>query len=368
MTAAPRLAGVATATDRSPVATARALAAELLEPAAQQVDASVVRREVVDRLGLAGLLGLSGPRAYGGAEAPAAVRREVTEVLAGACGATWFVTAQHQLPLAVLAASTQQGMRERWLRPLCTGGALAGVAIAHVRRPGPPAVTATRTAGGWRFDGTVGWMTAWGLCDVFLLGGLSPDGEVVLALLDAHEAHGLRASPPLRLLAMQATSTVVLELDGLQVDSARVLDVVDAAGWLVADRAKTANVSPAVFGLHTAVLRHLLATARRREDDSALALAAALRDESDALRERAYALIDDVPAGELLDERLRVRSAALELGVRAATALVVETGGSAMSLDHPAQRLLREAGFLLVQAQTPPVRAATLQRLGGRAA
>jgi len=49
--------------------------------------------------------------------------------------------------------------------------------------------------------------------------------------------------------------------------------------------------------------------------------------------------------------------------VRSATALVTATGGSAMSLDSAAQRHLREAAFMLVQAQTGPVREATLQRL-----
>jgi hypothetical protein len=56
----------------------------------------------------------------------------------------------------------------------------------------------------------------------------------------------------------------------------------------------------------------------------------------------------------------------LELVVRAATALVTATGGSAMSLDAAPQRLAREALFQLVQAQTAPVREATLRQLARR--
>ena len=78
---------------------------------------------------------------------------------------------------------------------------------------------------------------------------------------------------------------------------------------------------------------------------------------------QAYALIDHVPADEQIDDRLALRAEALELLVRSATALVTATGGSAMAIGAAPQRRLREAGFMLVQAQTGPVREATLQRL-----
>ncbi|NEC75773.1 acyl-CoA dehydrogenase, partial [Streptomyces rochei] len=47
----------------------------------------------------------------------------------------------------------------------------------------------------------------------------------------------------------------------------------------------------------------------------------------------------------------------------ATTAAVVAGGGRATSLDSPAQRLAREAMFLLVQGQTAPVRRAHLAAL-----
>ena len=50
------------------------------------------------------------------------------------------------------------------------------------------------------------------------------------------------------------------------------------------------------------------------------------------------------------------------------TALVAALGGSAMERAHPAQRLAREALFYVVQAQSADGRAATLDRLAGRAA
>jgi uncharacterized protein YbaA (DUF1428 family) len=352
-----------TATSTPPVELARSIADELLRPAAQEVDRTVVPRSHLDAWGRAGLLGLAGPASYGGGGAPAHVVREVTEVLAGACGATWFVATQHAMPLATVTASSNDELKNRVLRGMCTGELLAGVAVAQLRRPGPPAVTATRTGSGWRFDGHVGWMTSWGICDVFLLGGVSPDGDIVLALVPAREAEGLTASAPMQLAAMQATVTVTLDLDGLEVADAHVASVLPAQDWLAADAAKTANPSPHTFGLQREVVRRLADTASRRDDGTAAALAQQLAREGERLRRVAYTLIDDVPAREHVDDRLAVRAASLELVVRSATALVAATGGSAMAADAAPQRLMREAVFHLVQAQTAPVREATLQLL-----
>lgn len=345
----------------SPLERAHALADELLRPTAEQVDRTVVPRAHVDAWARAGLLGLAGPRAYGGAQAPAPVVREVTEVLAGASGATWFVVTQHATPLAGLAASGNDALKERRLSALCTGELLAGVAFAHLRRPGTPSVRATRVDGGWRFDGHVGWMTSWGICDVVLLAGRSDADEVVLALVDAREGEGLSASAPLELAAMQATRTVTLDLDGFRADDADVVEVADATAWLAADALRTANPTPHTFGLQRECVRRLAETASRRDDGTAAALAHALGQEGERLRRVAYTLLDDVPADELLEDRLAVRASSLELVLRTSTALVAATGGSAMSLDAAPQRLAREAVFHLVQAQTAPVREAVLQ-------
>ncbi len=352
-----------TATSTPPVELARSLADELIRPTAEQVDRTVVPRSHLDAWGAAGLLGLAGPRAYGGAGASPAVVREVTEVLAGACGATWFVATQHAMPLATVAGSANAGLHERLLRGMCTGSVLSGVAVAQLRRPGPPAVVATRTDGGWRVDGHVGWMTSWGLCDVLLLGAVTPEGDVVLAMVPAVEGDGLTASTPMELAAMQATQTVTLDLDGYLVRDEDVAAVVPLADWLALDAAKTANPSPHTFGLQREVVRRLAETASRRDDGTAAALAQQLGREGERLRRVAYTLLDDVPALEQVADRLAVRAASLELVVRSATALVAATGGSAMAAGAAPQRLVREAVFHLVQAQTGPVREATLQLL-----
>ena len=343
------------------VARARRLADELLRPFAERVDRTTVPRASLDAWAAQGLLGLTGPRAYGGAQASPQVVREVNAVMAGACGATWFVATQHTMPLMTVAGSANASLRERRLAALCTGELLAGVAFSHLRRPGPPAVRATRVPGGWRLDGHVAWTTGWGLVDVVLLAGRSDDDEVVFALIDAREGDGLTASPPLALAAMSATRTVTLDLDGLHVPDADVAEVTGGADWRAADALRTANAGPHVFGLQRECARRLAETASAQDDGTAAALAHALASEGQRLRRVADTLVDEVPAHERVEDRLAVRASATELALRTATALVAATGGAAMALDAAPQRLVREAVFYLVQAQTPPVREALLQ-------
>lgn len=58
------------------------------------------------------------------------------------------------------------------------------------------------------------------------------------------------------------------------------------------------------------------------------------------------------------------RAAAAELAMRASAAAVVSAGSSSVLVVHHAQRLAREALFLLVFATRPPIRASLLERLG----
>jgi len=340
---------------------AERLAAELLIPAAQRMDIEGVSPEHIADARAAGLIGLAGTVAAGGGGAPPAVVRAVTETLSGACGTTWFVLTQHGLPLSMVERSASTEVRGTYLRPLCSGDLLAGVAVAHLRRPGPPLVTASRSDDGWILEGTVAWFTGWGLADVFLLGA-QRDEDLLFFVVDAVEQPGLSAGEELPLAAMGGTHTRSLTLSGLRLGAGRLVDVVSRQLWLAGDVARTANVTPAVFGLLRAVVGELELTGQRRSSEEALVLARSLDAEGGALRTTAYRLIDETPADEALDERLRLRAAAGELTVRASAALVAAQAGGAMLRSAPAQRWAREALFHQVQAQTADVRAAQLCR------
>ena len=83
---------------------------------------------------------------------------------------------------------------------------------------------------------------------------------------------------------------------------------------------------------------------------------------------RCCALLDQAPYSERLAEVRNgldnadvadmpaARAAASAFAMQSAAALVAASGGSAVTMQHHAQRLVREATFLLVQGQTPQIR------------
>ena len=324
--------------------------ADVIEPAALDVDVDVVPRSHLDALAPTGIFGSA---AAGGA--PPSQVRAAHERLAGACLSTWFVVAQHQTPLQLARAAAAE-LSEAVVPLLESGTSVAGIAFSHLRRWPHRQVEVERMPNGWTFSGTAPWYTGWGINDVAVLAGASADGQVVFALAPAEAQPSLRPGSPARTVAVGAARTVPLHLDRLLVPDDGVLAVVPIGQWAAADRAKTANVSPSVLGVTTAAVNRLLDGA----DEPGRRAGARLAEQTHAVREQAYAMIDRVDAMERLDRRVELRAQALRLCLDATTALVVSRGGRAMLTSDDAQMMARWALFLTVQAQTPAVREALL--------
>jgi alkylation response protein AidB-like acyl-CoA dehydrogenase len=353
------------------VRAAERIASQVLAPHAEAADdpARGVDPDHVAQLAAHGLLSIKIPVAEGGHGADDRIDAETVELVSGACGATWFVATQHRFPQGMSrgplpgmpAEAVELGPAAvRHRAGLADASTSAGIAIAHIRRPGPPAVRATPTARGWTLHGTADWCTGWGILDLVMIAASTPDDRFVFALLPARDQPGLRATPALPLAVMGGTRTVALELDGLAVPADDVLAVVNADLWRVHDAARTANTTPAVLGLLRQVLRELHALGARRNRPEAVDAAVTMAEQAAACRSEAYALLTGVPMMERLAERTALRAEVGQLTVRAANALVAARSGSSMLLTSPEQRWVREAAFHLVQAQTAGVRIAQL--------
>lgn len=315
-------------------AVASQLADEVLWPAALDVDAAdVVPVELLDRLAAAGLYGMMArePAAY-----PA-----VAEALAGASLATTFIWVQHHSPVRAVAAAGG-ALAQRWLADLCDGRVRAGIAIAALRRPGPPSMVASDGPdGGLVLDGWAPWVTGWGRIDVVMVAARQGD-ELVMCLVDAVAGPHLSAER-VRLAAVDASSTVQLRAAGLPVAADRVVSRMPYDEWRDGDRRSLAGNGLLGLGLAGRCARLL-------GSESVAA-------EVDDLRGRLLA------AGP--DEVVEVRAEVSLLALRAASAVVAAGGGTSVERSSQAQRLLREAMFLTVFGQTADIKAAQLRRLLG---
>ena len=259
-------------------------------------------------------------------------------------------------------------MRDRFLPGLQAGSLLAGVAFAHVRRPGPANPTATRVTGGWRIDGTLDWVTSWDIADVIVVTARAvgaDDGTLVAFVIPGGHSEspcptGVNVGEPLALLAMTGTHTRPVTFENTVIDDHDVLAVVEFEAWMAEDRLRTADTNPATFGLIRASVAELDERATLCKDELMARQVRAIIAECRQLRARAYELIGEPDREATRPERLAVRAASLDLAVRAATANVVSAAGAAMLSGTSTERRLRESMFLLVQAQTQDTRAASI--------
>jgi alkylation response protein AidB-like acyl-CoA dehydrogenase len=326
----------------------RALADDVLFPRALDTDAADIIPEAnLDAIADLGLYGIFAPTELGGLGADGATMCELVETLASGCLTTTLVWVQHFGLLGSLLGGPPH-LRDAWLDDACRGERRGGIAFGGLL-PGPPVLTATPIAGddgepsgGWRIDGFAPWVSGWGRIDLLHVAARGPDETVVNVAIDAVEHDELKVTRQ-RLAAVDASCTVRADFDGLSVGPERVLSVVpyDPAGSLGTSLRLNGSLA--------------LGVARRC---CALLGPTGLDDE---LIERRAAL-DTADADTMAIER----AAASELALRAAAALAVSHGSRAVRRDEHAQRLLREAMFLLVFGSRQPIKDALFTKLTRR--
>ena len=323
------------------VATARRLADDLLFPDAVRVDGLDRLPSVhIDALAAAGLYGSVAPDGLALDEWQLFA---IAEELASGCLATAFTWIQHLGLLATIAfGGGPAALREAWL-PLAIKGKLRGGIALAGQIPGPPLLRAEPAVGGaWRLDGFAPWVTGWdGLVNVVLVAARGPDDTIVRLIIDAAQAPGLTVTRE-RLIAANASVTVRLDFDGVAVPAERFVSQAPfdpASGSALQSLRMNGSLALGV------TLRCCRLLGPSPLDGELAACRASLDEAADA------------------DAMAEARAAASALAVRAAAALAVHEGSRAVRPDQHAQRLSREALFLLVFGSRPPIKAALLRRL-----
>ncbi|HEY5116759.1 MAG TPA: acyl-CoA dehydrogenase family protein [Nakamurella sp.] len=321
--------------------TARRIADDTLFPAAAAVDGA-------DRAPSAHLGLLAAEGFYGIAAAPENggvglhrfdVVADVVASFAGGCLATTFIWIQHLGPLIAVGTIGAPGIRDRWLGPLARGERRSGVAMAGVR-PGPGRIHTRPAPGGFLVTGETTWVTGWGLIDTLLVGAVDDREVVHFFLMDAAPAATLSVRPA-RLIAAQASSTVSMRFDNHFIPADRLGHTEPFADWSGGDAVGSALNGFLAIGIAARCAR-LLGT-DELSDDLAAARAALLTTTP-----------TEIPGA---------RARASLLAVRAATQLLVQAGSRGVLADQDAQRLYREAGFLLVFGSRPAIKDSMLQQL-----
>jgi len=340
---------------------ARAFLADWVRPRAGAIDRNLsALREALLELGRRGYLGLRIPREFGGLELGALDFRRFQEASARASGALAFVESQHQSASGLVARSPNAALRARLLPRLARGQDSSAIAFSHLRRSGPPALTAVAVPGGYRLDGHLSWVTGWGLFTHCVTAAALPDQRVLFAWHALTESASLRPSPPLELAAMAVTQTVEVDVRALHVPEADVVEIHPATCIQENDRIAVALQSPLALGCAQAAIDVLKEEAAKKSRPAMTEAAERLEQELAGVRDEAYKAMEE---NADFPRSLRARSAAIEFAGRAAHAAVIAAAGAGNVMSHSAQRVYREALAFSVLALLPPIQDETLTRL-----
>jgi alkylation response protein AidB-like acyl-CoA dehydrogenase len=319
------------------LATVRALSSQFFADAAEVDSAAMLPAEHVRALASAGMYGIFAPVAKGGLGLDYAGTCAVVEELASSCLATTFVWVQHFRFLGAMVDPTSPAkLREVYLAGAVRGEVKGGVALTGLL-PGPARLSAQPAPGGWRVDGEAPWVSGWGVVDLVFLVARGPDETVVSLLLDGRSQPGLSVEPQ-RLSAANASGTVRLGFDGVRVAGDRVVSQQPYEAARHQSERLRLNGS---FALGVTKRCCALLGPSPLDDDLVVC-----RSELDIADEAAMP---------------RARARASGLAVRAAHALAVHRGARSAIAGDVAERLTREAAFLLVFGSRPGIKDALWQ-------
>lgn len=332
-------------------------------PQAQRIDRDPeALRAALNGLAERGLMAMKRPAQYGGPEMEEPLFRKFQEEVARTSGALAFLQTQHQSAVSLITRGENEALKAEYLPEMADGRRYVGIGFSQLRRLGPPIMRAERVEAGYVLNGHVPWVTGWNFYPEFLIGAYLPGGEALFGVVPLVAGPGVTISAPMQLAAMGSANTVTADFENYFLPDSRVA-FQRPAGWIRNnDLINIALQGHFAMGCAQGGIDVVKSAAEKRGNEVLIETADALQKELDRCR-WATAMAQQSANEESTEERLQVRTWAIELSVRCAHAAIAASGGAANSIDHPAQRIYREALVYTVSAQTTPIMEATVRRL-----
>jgi alkylation response protein AidB-like acyl-CoA dehydrogenase len=275
------------------------------------------------------------------------------EQIAAASLATALVLSQRDSACAIIDAAKTSPLRSELLGALGTNSIFATVGIAQLttsRQGGPPAMRATRVQAGWRIDGLVPWASGAAESAYVVTGAVVDASADQMLFALPTDAPGVKVALPMELVALRATHTSSITCNSVVIDDRHVLH--GPTENVLAGRAKSLPLGQAflAMGLSRGAIELIREHTSELAQTTVVSFEPQLADIRAAVMEICTASTPPPPA-----VAAELRGRCNELALRITQSAVAIYKGTALLADHPAQRLAREAMFLLVWSCPNPV-------------
>lgn len=286
------------------------------------------------------------------------------EAIAEASLAAALVVSQRDSAVGFVEACGDWPDRDDVLGRFARNEIFSTIGIAQLttsRQQGPPALVAKASAEGFRVNGVIPWATGAGMSDFVVAAAAIDTGGQILFQLPT-SAGGVTVGPPLPLVALRSTWTCQIVCDDVAILKTRVLrGPTDNA---LAGRSRSLPLGQAF--LATGLCRGGLKLIAARGGASARSAHETFQQQLASLRTKILELSQPDRDRDAADASPQVRGACNDLAMRIGHTAVALYKGSALMAGHPAQRLAREAMFLLVWSCPNPVLDCTIDLLAGK--
>ena len=322
-------------------------------------------REIVDRLGELGFLGMLVPEAWDGLGLDELTYLMALEEIAwGDPSVAVSMSVHNSLPTQILLEHGDEEQKERWLRPMARGELLGAFSLSEAGSGSDAAsltAQAERREGEWVLDGEKMWVTNGASADLVLTFARTDEPgdrrgkDGIGAFLVPTDRDGWRPARKERKMGLRGSETVAVQMDGLRLGPEHLVGE-PSQGYryaLAALEGGRLGIAAQAVGIARAALEHAVAYAEEREqfgrpvkDFQGLAFKLA---EMSRRVERARGLLHRAVRAYMQDHdsSLRLSSAAKLEASETATAVTRDAvqvfGGYGYAREYPVERLFRDA-------------------------
>ncbi|MGW4101595.1 acyl-CoA dehydrogenase family protein [Streptomyces sp. NPDC004976] len=351
---------------------------ELRTRAADFEDGGRFPRDVFRLLGEVGLLTLPFGEDIGGGGQPYTVYLQVLEEIAARWAAVAVGMSVHTLACHPVVAFGTPAQQAELLPRMMSGHTLGAYSLSEAHAGSDPAAlraSATEGPNGWTAQGTKAWVTHGGQADfytVFLRTSSDPRNGISCFHVEA-DAAGLVAGVPERKMGLRSSPTAEMHFEDVTLPAGALIGI-PGQGLAVALSALDSGrlgIAAVAVGIAQAALDYAVDYARQRETfgrpviehQGVGFLLADMAAKTEAARATYLAAARRKDSGRPYTRQASIaKLVATDAAMAVTTDAVQVLGGAGYVLDHPVERLMREAKITQIFEGTNQIQRLVISR------